>query len=299
LGRRICEGIVSTVRGQLVLFTGKTYVHGKQAFRPALHQEVRDLGGKSATDVSRAVTLLVLGDLGGQKVVDPINQRSQKLVYVDEQRRTGNHICVIDEDGYTAIAEGESAPCLRTTLIGGENGHEVIEVSPPSASAALVSDQTARVRIDVLGTPLGTRRLPDHADTRLEEDLSYIDRATAAHEEVIRKLKVYLELSGIALKSPGPDMPMFDAGWSEGQDASKVDIAEVKSLTGTVQAQQIRLGLGQILDYAHAVRAALAGQELTIVPVLILQHEPADGRWASLAQSLDVVLTWPPAFQGL
>lgn len=30
-------------------------------------------------------------------------------------------------------------------------------------------------------------------------------------------------------------MPMFDAGWSDGHDESKVGIAEVMSLTGTLQ----------------------------------------------------------------
>jgi hypothetical protein len=76
-------------------------------------------------------------------------------------------------------------------------------------------------------------------------------------------------------------------------------IAEVKSLTGNLEVQQIRLGFGQVLDYAHAVRTISVGQELLIVPALILQREPADERWASLAKSLDVILTWPPIFPGL
>lgn len=54
-----------------------------------------------------------------------------------------------------------------------------------------------------------------------------------------------------------------------------------------------------MLDYAHAVRTTSVGQELMIVPALMLQREPADERWASLAESLDVILTWPPIFPGL
>ena len=73
-------------------------------------------------------------------------------------------------------------------------------------------------------------------------------------------------------------------------------IAEVKSLTGASEDQQIRLGIGQILDYAHQLqRARTSGQ---IRPVLVLEKQPADTKWRSLAEASGILLTWSPHFVG-
>lgn len=294
MGRRECDGTIRTLHAQHVLFTGKTYVHGEHVFKPELRRMVRNCGATDAPDRSRRVTLLVVGDLDGQVIVDPINHRSQKLVFVDEQRRLGNHICVVDDTGFTALLDGYSARCLETRLIGGERGHEVIEVSLPPA----LQDSDAGLT-PVLGVPISPHGLPHHQDTRLQVDLTHLDRATAAHEEILDQLDKHLAISGVTVRSPSPGMPLFDAGWADPLDESTLFIAEVKSLTGTVEAQQIRLGLGQVLDYSHSIWSDAAGQGLTIVPALVLQREPAEKRWASLARSLGVVLTWPPNFPGI
>lgn len=76
-------------------------------------------------------------------------------------------------------------------------------------------------------------------------------------------------------------------------------MAELKSLTGANEAQQIRLGLGQVLDYAFSVAAAGLIDTRLVQPVLVLEREPGDDRWAALAESLRVILTWPPDFCGL
>ena len=91
-----CDGKVKVLRDQLTLFTGRTYIRGKHVTKANLQQTVLDRGGIVAPDQNRKLTLLVLGDLDGQRIVDPINHRSQKVVFVDEQRRLGNHICMVD-----------------------------------------------------------------------------------------------------------------------------------------------------------------------------------------------------------
>lgn len=151
----------------------------------------------------------------------------------------------------------------------------------------------------VLGVPISPHGLPHHQDTRLHVDLTHLDRATAAHEDVLEQLNEHLAISGVTVRAPAPGMPLFDAGWADPLDESTLFIAEVKSLTGTVEAQQIRLGLGQVLDYSHSIRCDSAGKRLTVVPALVLQREPAEERWGSLALSLGVVLSWPPNFPGV
>jgi len=131
MGRKSCNGTVERLPGHHVLFTGKTFVLGVHVFKSDLREMVTNHGGTNAPDRSRRVTLLVIGDLDGQVIVDPINQRSQKVVFVDEQRRDGNHICVVDDTGFAALLEWNSARCLATRVVDRTPGREVIEVSRP------------------------------------------------------------------------------------------------------------------------------------------------------------------------
>ena len=114
-------------------------------------------------------------------------------------------------------------------------------------------------------------------------DLSGLDKGTAAHESTISALIKYLAQRDIAVHTFARNSPQFDAGWVV---EDEVFIAEVKSLTGTSQDQQIRLGIGQVLDYAHQLQRPGSGH--SIRPTLVLEKRPADGRWASLAQAVGI-----------
>jgi hypothetical protein len=122
-------------------------------------------------------------------------------------------------------------------------------------------------------------------------DLNRLDKATAVHEATVGALLAHLSDQGVEVRSHAPGAPAFDAGWSRGKD---LFIAEVKSLTGAREDQQIRLGIGQVLDYAHQLRTAHPRRRLH--PVLVLEKRPVDPRWSSLAQSVGIRLTWGPEF---
>lgn len=77
--------------------------------------------------------------------------------------------------------------------------------------------------------------------------------------------------------------PNYDLAW---QDGPRLYVAKVKSLTATNKTQQLRLGLGQVLDH----QAMLAGRG-EVVPVLAVEREPTDARWVRLSRDVDVVLT--------
>lgn len=290
--RQWCGGKVRTLRDQHVLLTGKVWVKDRREIRDDLDWRLVGKGASIAPDRSRDVTLLVLGDLSGQHVVDPVNLRSRKVRFVAEERDRGNHICVVDSAGLSALLDGHVANCLDTRLVGGARGRAAVEVSKPAAGNEAGAS-------GVLGSRLLPRAASVHKDDRLELDLSALDRATEAHELILKQLREHLTGVGVTARSPGPGMPWFDAGWRSPQDESELMIAEVKSLTGAVESQQIRLGLGQVLDYAHTVGSGELGSGLKVVPVLVLQHEPGDRRWTSLADSLGVVLTWAPDFPGV
>lgn len=72
-------------------------------------------------------------------------------------------------------------------------------------------------------------------------------------------------------------------------------VAEVKSLQGAREDQQIRLGLGQLLDYVYRI----SRRARRVTPVLVLERQPADARWGGQCTAHGVQLTWAPDFPAL
>ncbi|GIG38243.1 hypothetical protein [Cellulomonas phragmiteti] len=115
-----CSGWVVTLSGETVLYTGTAYVDGGHMERRTLRTHTRRLGGSVAPDRSRAVTVLVHGDLGGRRLTDPERGYSQKLVFVERlMRERGQHVHVIDDRGFENLLHGLSARCHRLRESGG------------------------------------------------------------------------------------------------------------------------------------------------------------------------------------
>jgi hypothetical protein len=72
-------------------------------------------------------------------------------------------------------------------------------------------------------------------------------------------------------------------------------VVEVKSCTQGNQTQQLRLGIGQVLDYEDTLLA----RGHSVQPVLYLEEQPADPRWRGLAQRHGIQLIWPGTEHGL
>lgn len=64
------------------------------------------------------------------------------------------------------------------------------------------------------------------------------------------------------------------------------------SLARTSKTQQLRLGLGQVLDY----RQAIATPGAPIRAALVIEQEPSDLRWVEVCSAVGVVLAWPKRF---
>jgi hypothetical protein len=120
MGREVCDGWVRTLDEERVQCTGVTHVDGDRWFRRELHDAILDEGGTPIPSDTRSsrTTVLVQGDLSAARVIDPINVRSIKAVYADEQRRRGNHVCIIDDDGIAGLLlRDEPARCLRSRVV--------------------------------------------------------------------------------------------------------------------------------------------------------------------------------------
>jgi hypothetical protein len=124
-------------------------------------------------------------------------------------------------------------------------------------------------------------------------DPDVVDRGLAAHANIQNALADCASIHGCKTWRPGPWDPNFDLAWSC-PDGSVV-VAEVKSLTPTNEAGQIRLGLGQILDFAHTVRKTQA----EVTAVLAVETAPRGPRWVGLCESVGVTLVWPATFHQL
>jgi hypothetical protein len=125
-----------------------------------------------------------------------------------------------------------------------------------------------------------------------EFDPAAIERGLRGHKATQQDLAELVFSRGHEVLSPGPGDPNFDLAW---RNHGGVTVVEVKSLTGTNEAGQIRLALGQVLDYQNQLEAG----GLVARPVIALEGQPADPRWRSLCERHGVTLVWPAIFDAL
>lgn len=120
-------------------------------------------------------------------------------------------------------------------------------------------------------------------------DPDVVDRGTVGHARTQNALAAYLTTAGITPLKPKPPDPDFDLGWSH---RAGWYVVEVKSLTDQNEARQLRLALGQVLDYHDA----LSRRHPVVRAVIAVERRPRDPRWVSLCERHDVLLVWPETF---
>lgn len=121
-------------------------------------------------------------------------------------------------------------------------------------------------------------------------DPNLVDRGLRGHAKTQNALADLIGKD--VVRTPTPDEPQYDLAW---QENDVLYVAEVKSLTAVNEERQLRLGLGQVLRYAHL----LSGRATHVQPVLAVEKKPTDESWAELCQTLGVRLVWPPDFERL
>jgi len=141
-----------------------------------------------------------------------------------------------------------------------------------------------------LGRPF--RRRDEDVEITSREAIAYRDpdaagRGLRAHNRLQNRLSDLVEAAGYTPIDPeSPIDPAFDLAWFDGPT---LFVVEVKSCTQDNQTQQLRLGIGQVLDYEDTLLAS--GH--TVQAVLYVEEQPTDPRWSGLAQRHDIRLIWP------
>ncbi|CAM5379647.1 hypothetical protein [Streptomyces purpurascens] len=118
-------------------------------------------------------------------------------------------------------------------------------------------------------------------------DPDLVGRNLSTHRRLQNHLAQEAQNRGLTALSPGATDPNFDLAWREGQD--RLTVCEVKSLTRANEAAQLRVGLGQVLDY----RDQLSDRTADVTAVLWVEREPTEIRWVNLCQQVGVTLAWP------
>lgn len=120
-------------------------------------------------------------------------------------------------------------------------------------------------------------------------DPNLVDRGLRGHAATQNALAEFARHLQASPRSPGPREPQYDLAWTLN---GVTFVAEVKSLTKENEERQLRLGLGQVLRYAHI----LGSGATSCIPVLAVERRPVDESWESLCTSLGVRLCWPGHF---
>jgi hypothetical protein len=188
---------------------------------------------------------------------------------------------------------------VRAQATGGGADRNVVtfRLRPLGESAVVDPARPARRVVSERPKPtLATPYRPAHESPAVDApspfavDPNEVDRALAAHAKTQNALEHHARGLGFQTYSPGPSDPDFDLAW---QDGDSIVVAEVKSLTTRNERGQLRLGLGQVLDYEQTIRQA----GMSVTCVLCVERAPADAAyWLELCARLGVRLVWPPAF---
>ena len=140
-----------------------------------------------------------------------------------------------------------------------------------------------------------------------ETDPDKIDRGTTAHKDTQDALAEALRDVGLKPRSPKPGDPAFDIAWWGGDAEGTAFVCEVKSLTDENETGQIRLAIGQVLDYVHTLDSLRKAGSLpphwrgvhAVRGVVAVERRPTeDVRWTSLCEEHGIILTWPEEYAG-
>ncbi len=241
-------------------------------FRPAIglsQAEVRDAiaerGGKVHTDVKWSTDLLVRAESSAWKHGD-FGERERELA---DNKAQGRDVGVIDVYELLQLLDGKG-----------------VWAREPMSLAADVRP---------IGKAYAKATTPEELIDRtvFERDPAELERALAGHVTAQNALAAFVASLGLEPLSPAGSAVQFDVAWTV---QNVIWVAEVKSLTATNESIQLRLGLGQVLEYGWRLARY---HKQPVRTVLVPERVPLDLSWSEIAAESGAVVSWPDEFASL
>ena len=254
---------VDSLDGLEVKVTGDFRRTQFRASQPAMEQLLRRHGARVVGQVRKTTDLLIRSDSPNWKYGEYGAREVRLARYQGNGRRSG--VIDVDDlgdllDGFRVWARDPASPPLE---------HRLWAPYRRARPTEFEDDEVAFLR-----------------------DSSTMEKAFEGHSSTQNALAELVQHDGYAPLSPRGRI-QFDLAWELG---ATILLAEVKSLSGARESSQMRMGLGQVLEYAWRLRDRLARP---VRPVLAVEHEPSDLTWSSVCEASGVLLTWAPDFSSV
>lgn len=207
----------------------------------------------------------------------------------------GHPPTVKEYDHWQRVKSGHPSPAIalrrlqswNTALVRAWQVVHGIRLDPDDADAAIPPGLAQPWPEFVPYSPADEEAVLQAAVAEAKSRIPALEKAIRNHAQLQNLLADILKEKGCKPLSPGQTGAKFDLAF-EDHDGALV-VAEIKSCTEANLEGQLRLGVGQLLRYAHQLRQNHA----RVRPVLVTQLEPpAD--WKSLLSELGVVAVHQP-----
>jgi predicted RNA-binding protein with PUA-like domain len=192
---------------------------------------------------------------------------------------------IVEYVGEFVLDEQEPYSWAEAPSTGGGPLRRVVRFHLHRVDRPATASQSSRV-----GAPYQeqdeTTEVSSLAPAAAPADPDAIGHGLRTHRRLQNQLSRLVQAAGHAPLRPSAIDPDFDLAW---ETPLATVVVEVKSCTKANEVRQLRMGIGQVLDYEDTLRA----RGRAVQPVLYLERAPSDARWVQLAERHNVRLVWP------
>lgn len=256
--RRNLPDPVRSLEGLSVVITGRLERAGEWVRRHQAREMARRAGARPRPQRARASysdDLLVIGS-SAQWKHGAYGTQEERVLDLQAQ---GSSIQIIDQDGFFALIDGGWAYPLSR------------EADPVVYPEGFRPYRPVEPDVEVTGYGWNTTGRA-------------LTEAISRHRNLQEELAERLNEKGLAPLTPAMGHCDFDVAWQDPQGL--IHVVEIKSQH---RVPVLRLGLGQVLDYAVRLRQ----HGYTVVPHLLVGASPNDPEhWCAVANTAGVRLSW-------